>query len=683
MVLATTTTRKTEASARPNRARDLGLRLVEWARPRRRRTLREFAEQECWIKHGERTFPFRCSSQPVSGVFFDLFDSQEWWEVYATGPSQSSKTTTLFLIPAAYVACELKENAVYGIPLEDMVDDKFKDLFALMRRSPRLREYLPATHRGEGSGGKIDDKVVFSHGVEAKPITVGSGDAAAAAYAARWALVTEAAQWSHAKQSSPEADRLRQVKARLRSHQRPRRRLLVEGTTTVEEELPYRAQGPEEGPLLSSRTRLPCPCPHCGRFVQPEREHLVGWQSAESEQQAADLATWVCPECAAPISDEQRRGMVRSVVAVHHGQIVDVNGNVIGPRPETRTLYYRWAAFHNMLLTAADVAVDEWRATQIDEGSQDRDDAEKELCQFVHCLPHKSLLAVSEDLDASAVRRRASEYERGVLPADTQRWSVGVDVGDWTAWWVAVAGCDSGVRHVVAYGNFDVKRDREDDVAARLRHALAEFFAETCDRGMVIAGQNERRRADRTWIDGQYQTEAVAEAVRVCGSLRDNRFRVAHGVGRSQRKAFGGGSRTYTAPSSRSASKPKVGRQWYLEVNRVRRTVEATFNADYWKRVVDEGLRAPLDAPGAIVLYRAALAKEHVKFSKHMENEQLRNEWKPGKGVVANYHRAGDQHWKDALAMALAALDESGYSPTVVETPTQKPAKRVDWGAVR
>lgn len=660
---------------------------MEWARPRRRRSLREFAEQEVWIRHGERTFPFRCSSQPVSGVFFDLFDSQEWWEIYGTGPSQSSKTTTLFLIPGAYVACELKENAVYGIPLAEMVDDKFGDLFGLLRRSPRLRGYLPPTHRDEGTGGKIKEKVVFSHGVEAKPMTVGSGDAGKAAYAARWGFVTEAAQWSFAKQSSPEADPLRQIKARLRSHQRPRRRLVVEGTTTNEEELPFRAQGPADGPLLSSRTRLPCPCPHCGRFVQPERAHLVGWQTAESEQQAADLATWVCPECVTPISDDERRAMVRSVIAVHHGQTVDDRGDVVGPRPETRTLYFRWGAFHNLLLTAADVAVDEWKAAQIEEGSQDRDDAEKELCQFVHCLPYQSLLAPADELDAKVVRRRVGEYERGILPEDTERWAVGVDVGDWTGWWAAVAGTARGVRHVVAYGNFDVKRDQTDDADERLKHALAEFFAEVPDQGLVIGGRQDRLPADRTWIDGQYRTDAVAKAVRKQGPLRENRFRVAHGAGRSQRNAFGAAGREYQHPRTRSTSKPTVGNQWYLEVHRVRRTIEATFNSDYWKRQVDDGLRAPAGKPGSVVLYRTALANEHAKFSNHMANEQLRKEWKPGVGEVAKYHRKGQQHWKDALAMALAALDEAGYrapAAAVEKAAAAAPTtKKLDWGAVR
>ena len=34
--------------------------------------------------------------------------------------------------------------------------------------------------------------------------------------------------------------------------------------------------------INGTQSRIACPCPHCGEYVTPEREHLRGWQEAES-----------------------------------------------------------------------------------------------------------------------------------------------------------------------------------------------------------------------------------------------------------------------------------------------------------------------------------------------------------------------------------------------------------------
>lgn len=645
---------------RPSGCLDAAEVFVRAARPRRVRTLRQFAEQEIWVKHGSQEHRFRCSSQPFSGVLFDELDSGHWYEAYITGPSQSSKSTCAHLIPAAHAICELRENIVLGIPLDEMVDDKIGgDLFGMLRRSPGLRGFLPTSGTGS-KAGKIREKVVFAHGVEAKPMTRRSGDVGKAGYPARIVLATEAADWSQGATTSPEADPLRQLRARQLSFERRRRRLIVEGTCTTPDELPLRARGSEEDPTLrSSRTRLVTRCPHCPAWIAPEREHLQGWQGAASVDQAANEAYFVCPECGARISDDERRSVAETVVALHAGQVINQRGEVEGALPETHTLWFQWGPWHNQLLSIADIAVEEWTAAQIEEGTEDRDNAERSLCQFTWSRAFRSLLSDLEPLDSKTVRRRREEWPRNVLPPDTTKLTIGVDLGDWTGWWLAIAWRQGGQRYIPAYGNFDVKRSAEDNIQTRLLAALEEFRESVCQVGFAVEGADGLLLPDAVWIDGGYEPDSVAKFVRSSGPIIRNRYRLARGRGQSCSEVWGRGM--YSHPKRQSVERPLVGRQWFAELNRARRCVEITFNADYWKLSVHEGLRAALGAPGAISLFRADSKGEHAKISNHFCNEQLHRSWQAEKGQVERWVRKGENHWLDCAAMASAAGDSVGF----------------------
>ena len=62
---------------------------------------------------------------------------------------------------------------------------------------------------------------------------------------------------------------------------------------------------------------------------------------------------------------------------------LDASGQVQGELPATDTLGFRWSAVHNLFLTPGEIAADEWRASR----SADEENAERELRQFVWCLP--------------------------------------------------------------------------------------------------------------------------------------------------------------------------------------------------------------------------------------------------------------------------------------------------------
>lgn len=639
--------------------------------PPRTRSMLEFAEGEIVIPTGEyQGQRWRADRQPWTKCLFREMDSGRWSTIVTTGPSQSGKTQSCFAIPTLHTIAELKENFVLGVPDEDMADKKWRtDLLPIMKASPRLRDLIP--QEGPGSrGGKVRDTIQFGNGVVAAVMTRGSGDASKAGFTARVIHVTEAADWSQGTETSQEADPLRQLRARQRSFTRKRRRLLVEGTVKIAEWLPWKLRGEEGDPLISTMSRLVTPCPHCGEWISPEREHFVGWKGAASEDEACNEATFICPSCSAILTDEDRRKSNRDVKLLHHGQEIARDGTITGDLPPVSTLWFRYSQWNNLLIEPSDLAEDEWKASQLAEGTQDRDDAERELCQFQWCIPFVSTLTDHEPLKASNIQKRIEGWKRNELPEDTEKITIGVDLGDWKGWWVAIAWRKSGQRHVCAYGNFKIKRNSNDEVESRIIAALHEFADSVVEPGFFKRGSTTAMVPDRVWVDGGYLPNSVAAFVRERGTFRSNRYRLCRGRGKSQTH---GNKAQYQHPVRKSTAQPNMGREWFAAPNYERRIKEYTFNADYWKQNAHEGLRASPEAPGAVTLYRAERAKEHDQIANHWANEQLKKMWVPGKGLVEDWDQTGANHMLDCLAMASAAGDEAGISPPAAAPEPEEP----------
>ena len=111
--------------------------LLSQARPRRLRSMREFAEQEIVIPTGPFAGRrFRCSRQPYTGLWFDAIDSGNWCRFVATGPTQSGKSKCGFVIPLLYHLLEIGETVICGLPDMDMASDKWrKDILPVIEQS--------------------------------------------------------------------------------------------------------------------------------------------------------------------------------------------------------------------------------------------------------------------------------------------------------------------------------------------------------------------------------------------------------------------------------------------------------------------------------------------------------------------------------------------------------------------
>lgn len=644
------------------------------ATPRIPLTHRQFAEKYITLPEsgpygGSK---FRIDRQPFTGLLFDAMDDPYWKTVVVTGPVQASKTLCGFVVPTLRDIVELRLDPIIGVPEADMASDKWDiDFVPVLEASPELRWLLPS--KGPGSkGGRIKDRVTLGNGVNVKIMTRGGKATNKAGYTSPRVRITEAAGFSDGAEKDQEADAYRQIVGRMGAFRRndPRRSLIIEGTITVAAQLPWRARGSDDDEaLISSRSRIVSPCPHCGSWISPQREHLVGWQDAESEQEAADQACFLCPECGQAIDDEQRRISMADCRLLHFGQEMTADGTVIGPMPPVTTLWFAWKAWENLLKDAADTAVAEWKAAQIEEGTLDRENAERDLCQKWHAKPYQSSLADNEPLSPQVVRKRRDGWPRGILPPDTMFVTVGRDIGQWTGWWLALAFRECGLIHVPAYGAFDICRDRSDELSTRILAALAEND-ELLQEGFQFDGSSRKLVPRRVWTDINFMPDDVCAAMRAAGSGLKARFQCTRGRGKSVPGNNGG----YNHPKRVTTHTPLIGMQWFREWNYKRRVPETTFNSDFWTLYMQERLRTKPGKKGALAFFRADTKNEHAKLSNHLCSDQLKKKFDSKKGgLVEKWTQSGENHWGDCCKNALAAGNECGFSlRDIVEAPADE-----------
>ena len=598
--------------------------------------MRQFAEDEIVIPdglyEGER---FKTSTQPFMGLWLDAVDSGLWPETNTTGPSQTGKTLLACGIPLNYHLFEIGETVGFAVPDMDMAGDKWEqDLLPMIQAAPRFAQLLPTT--GEGSrGGKVKNAVTFRNGATLKFFTAGAGgvasDKSRAGFTCRVMIITEKTAFATSGESSEEANKLRQLRARTLHYGRLAR---IYGESTVTTELDPVWIDYKQG----TASQIVGKCPHCGQYVAPEREHLSGWQGAQSVIEARANAFFACPLCGEQISEAQRRVMNERAVLVHRGQTIDPDGLITGESPETDTLGFRWSAFNNLFRTAGDIGADEWNAAR----AVDEDDAQREMHQFIWCLPYQSQVQEVASLSPQGLTTRQGKTTKGLVPAACLLLTVGCDVGKWKSWWKAVAWLADGSSIVVDYGQFDMASEQLGEETAILK--MLRELRTICERGWTWEGKGTARPADLASIDSAYKQTVVFQFVRECQADTNTRDRYwpVRGFGEGQ---LAGGS--YHAPKKTGNQTRLVGDHYHVTAFPAERVHVIEFDADYWKTWFHERLSCAAEQPGAMVLF-SALPKDHQQITRHWTAERQTIEFVPDKGEVIRWKvvRRGN-HWLD------------------------------------
>lgn len=607
----------------------------------------QFSEEEMVIPDGPfKDRKFSSDRQPYTRLLFGEIDSGRWQRHVITGPTQSGKSYSAFVTPTLYHLFEMKETVICGVPDLDMAVDKWAEDLLPAIESSKYREYLP--RHGSGSKGGKSKSIRFLNGATLKFMSGGGGDKARAAFTSRVLVITETDGMDEASEGSREADKITQLEARTRAYG-SRKRIYMECTVSIETGRTWKEF------LAGSASRIVLPCPHCRQWVTPERDSLVGWQSAENILEAKERSAYYCPACGEEWSEAERKQANLGAKIVHRGQEITPDGEIVGDLPRTDTLGFRWSAVNNLFVTAGDVGGDEWKASR----AANEENAEKEMRQFVWAVPH-----VPEKLDlapvsAELICRRVLPIPKGYLPSECQHFAAAIDLGKFLAHWMAIAWCPGASCHIVDYGRIDVA-SVDIGVERALMVALRQF-KDAVEAGWIFG--KIQRPPELVLVDSGYQTHVVYEFCREAG----RRYMPAKGFGAGQIAGM-----SYHRPKGTGPSVLWVGEDCH--VSRIQTEqgpidlVES--NADQWKSFVHARALTPIGAPGALSLFNAP-PQEHLSLAKHLTAEKQVEEYVAGKGTIIKWERQQkNNHWFDTAYMAAVA----GYllGMRLAESPTEE-----------
>lgn len=647
------------------------------------RSMRRFALEEIRLPSGPRQgLMLSVDVQPFTGLLLDELDRRDpatggryWNRVNLTGPRQCGKTLYGSALPVLYHLCEVGETVIYGVPDLDMAKDKWNiDLLPVIEKT-RYRELLPST--GSGSRGGFSMSMELRNGARLRFMSGGGGahGRGRVGFTSRVLVVTELNAFGVSVETSDEGSKLSELEGCISAYKNAL--IYQECTVTTKECLIWSHY------VNGSHARILVQCPHCRQWVEMERPQLIGHQDAESEGQAMAESGWFCPKCGERITEPERVEMNRGAKLVHGKQEIDESGEVRGDMPLTRTLGFRWSAFHNLFTDASILGGAEWTARQ----QGDADLAERAILQYRWCEPYRPNLLDGAPLDPKDLMKRIAKFPHREIPPDTTYLTLAIDPGKWHCWYLLLAFRANGQVHIPDYGVFKVASDfLKEEVA--LFSALREF-RDTVNAGWPVVGTGKNRTPDANWIDAGHLPGVVHQFVNESGGYPSGPWFTTIGRGAStiEKQAFMAHKRTTNEVR-------KIGDGWFVSRQQQHRSWVVTINSDAWILWFQNGLRLPVSdaggnpTPGAVTLFdpgpNKMVARMHNDITRHFANEQLTQEMVEGRGLVQKWDTHGRHDHLDCAKIAAAAGNYLGFNLTasVVNAPSATPTLN-EWLAGR
>jgi len=534
------------------------------------------------------------SAQPVSDLILREMSRTDRRAVCLVAPAQSGKSLIGWLVPLLYWAIERGAPVGMGVPTRYLAAERWDSMIRpALEASPTLARHLPRSGRGglhyTGMG-----RVELTQAGTLHVLSGTARDKSRAAITCRALCCTETDGYGEIRPTSPEADPISQMRARLLAYGTQAREY-YECTVSTEVGWIWHAY------QASSRGRVEHRCPMCRAFVTLDREHLRGWQEAATEAEAEASAYYACPACGARWSERERR-------------ISLLAGRITHEDPGAATLGIRYTAAQNMLLPAGYVAREEWLAAR----RPDSEALRRRLAQQMWATPPPPPPDATISIDVSSA---STALQRGVIPRDGERVYVGVDVGARRIHWTAL--CPAGDRaHVLAYGVLQTPDASSD--AARVYAGLRRLHSLVAS-GWIREGDGARVDTAAVFVDSGYEPRAVREACRALGWT----------------PCVGRPTTVYRGPRwSPGKPRPREGDGWHIA-----RLEGVVHDADASKRALHEISRA-----GRLTLF--GQPDEHEMFLRHLSAEVASE--RRGR-VVYEKLGARENHWLDATALALLA----------------------------
>ena len=610
--------------------------LIRAMRPRLVRTFQEFAEQEIIIPDGRyKNLKFSCDVMPWTRPLLQMFTDGKFIRYFFTGSRQSGKTLCVFQIPVLYHLFEMQEDVIVGVPKLDLAHGIWKKRLLPIIKKTKYANLIPKHGVGSKGGSKFEE-ITFLNGATLRFLSRGMS------YTARVAIFTEIDYMDKGGEASREGSPIAQIEECVSSYG-DMRRIYGEGITTVEEGAAY-----QEVFINGTGTEIYLKCPKCKEYIVPKRDGLIGWQTAETEKDAARDVRYECPACKYPWTEDDRETALLTPLLMSQGQHIE-NDMVIGEPPEVFTFGMRWNRFHSSLTTMADIATHEWRAQR----SEDPED-ERSIMQYVWAEPYRENLAAIPALSYRNILKKICKYERGEVPPETQIITIGIDIGWYICWWLAVAWRENTEGFVIDYGSLEVPQDFDSKPQA-IYARLMQFKLDILDKGF------QGRAHDLALVDAQFEPDAVYKFAKDAGPL----FMASQGMGSSDKYQW-----------KKPPEKAVGGNNWYVntQANNMRM---AHMHSDYWKQQIHTGITAPEGTRGCLQIFNHP-EREHLAFAKQIAAERPIVSYETGKEKI-KWDRGGRaNHYFDTLYMARVAAEIKGIRVREASTPqtVQRYAKR-------
>lgn len=613
----------------------------------------EFALQEIVVPEGKHKNELLLEEfQPLAIDLLRRMDETPLRRFAITGCVQSGKTLIALVVNLLWHLFEMGHTVIYGVPEMKMAKKKWeKEVLPVIRANPRFRRLLP--NSGSGSKGGFDGTIEFKNGATLEFMGATGNDSRRSSSTAQVLFKTEVDRFDTAGDGSREASPAETMEDRVASFS-DAAYIYEECTRTV-------TTGRINVQVLAgTQYRLYAPCPHCGEYVHPGREHLVGYEDCETVIEARERGTFICPNssCGVVLSEEDRQRMQSLRVSAARTQRVVVGSDgsamIEGDLPPTHVFSYEWDAFFNRFWTTEYLAEAEWR-TMV---GSDTEDGEKQAKQKRWSIAVDPSDYDIDPLTNQDLYERHSGLRRGFVPRDAVCLTAGVDVRKSQLHYVLIAWRANGSGHIVDYGIRDVpwkKLGVEEAIPVAMVALAREVFAGGLPVDVAEGELARRMPVGYKLFDLGYMTDAVREGLRRISKLKIRRARGIFGRGQSEPP----GSGSYVHPKALSKSKPWAGRDCYLARREGTGDLEVIANSDEWKSFVRRGLSpdTPAGVSGAITAWAPTTTDQKKlvrEYGKQIlaETQKVRIVPRRGEVTVWEHETSAANHFGDATYYA-------------------------------